>query len=316
MVDSPVAVVGEALVDALQRADGTVRRVPGGSAANTAVALARLGIPTQLSTCLGADADARLLLDHLDDSGVEVVHTTVRRTATAEARVDDDGLPSYDLDVLWRPAPALPHAPRHLHVGSLGAVLRPGSRVVRRLAERASAAGIAVSYDVNLRPAFTGLGSRVVRAVTMLVQLADIVRLSEEDLVHMWPGDPLEESAQTLLNAGAVAVVITRGAEGASWFGRPGRVDVRPVRMDVPAVRVDVPAVPVAAVVDTIGAGDTFTAGMLAGLEQAGALGGGRGALAALDPEAWRDVLELAARCAAVTVGREGADPPYPHELA
>lgn len=309
MVDPPVAIVGEALVDALHRPDGTVRRVPGGSAANTAVALARLGVPTQLSTCLGADADARLLLDHLDGSGVEVVHTTVRRTATAEARVDDDGLPYYDLDVLWRPAPALPHAPRHLHVGSLGAVLRPGSRVVRRLAERASAAGIAVSYDVNLRPAFTGLGSRVVRALTTLFQLADIVRLSEEDLVHMWPGDPLEESAQTLLNAGAVAVVITRGAEGASWFGRPGRGDAR-------AVRVDVPAAPVAAVVDTIGAGDTFTAGMLAGLEQAGALGGGREALAALDPEAWRDVLELAARCAAVTVGREGADPPYPHELA
>ncbi|MDN5895555.1 MAG: PfkB family carbohydrate kinase [Nocardioides sp.] len=134
-----------------------------------------------------------------------------------------------------------------------------------------------------------------------MIGLADVIKLSDEDLGHLWPGVSVPDAAAAMIETGRTAVVVTRGADGSSWFGAQGRVDV---------------AAASGPVGDTIGAGDTFAAGMIAALTEREALGsGGRERLRALGAADWGEVLEVAARAAAVTVSREGADPPYAAEL-
>jgi fructokinase len=154
-----------------------------------------------------------------------------------------------------------------------------------------------VTYDVNARPAVTGSGPDLVRATEDVVALADLVKASDEDLAVLYPEDSLEQAAERLLGLGPTAVVVTRGRHGATWFGAAGRVDA-------PATDVEV--------ADTIGAGDTFGAGIIDALWELDALGGRLVGLAADEVEG---VLRHAARAAAVTVSRPGADPPYRHEL-
>lgn len=295
-------VLGEALVDVVRRADGTVSRRPGGSPANVAVALARLGRPVRLGSCWAPDADGALLAAHLAASGVETAGDplTLTRTATAVAEIGADGSADYAFDIAWRPdAPGEVDA-LVVCVGSLGAVLSPGAevveRAVRRLRERAT-----VVYDLNVRPAITGVGPEVVGRMLMLAGLADVVKASEEDLAALWPRRPALPSAWALLACGPAAVVLTRGADGVTVLGERRE-------LAVPALEAEV--------VDTIGAGDTLGAGLVDGLWSLGVLGGPqRAALRGLDDAAWTRVAAWASRCAAVTVGRAGADPPWRSEL-
>jgi fructokinase len=154
-----------------------------------------------------------------------------------------------------------------------------------------------VSYDVNARPAVTGSGPDVVRAVEDVAALADLVKASDEDLGALYPGDPVEQSVERLLGLGPAAVVVTRGRHGSTWYAAGGRVEA-------PATDADV--------ADTIGAGDTFGAAMIDALWDLDALGG---RLSGLEESEIGGVLRHAARAAAVTVSRPGADPPYRHEL-
>jgi fructokinase len=239
-----------------------------------------------------------VLARHLNQSAVAVAGDpfSLERTATALATIAGDGSASYTFDIDWRlnPPPAL--APLVVHTCSIGAVLSPGAEDVRRLLEvlRPTAT---VSYDVNARPAVTGTGPEVVRAVEEVAALADLVKASDEDLEALYPDDSVEQSVERLLGLGPSAVVVTRGRRGASWYGAAGRVDVYGVEV---------------AVADTIGAGDTFGAATIDALWDLDALGG---RLTGLGDEQVAGVLRHAARAAAVTVSRPGADPPYRHEL-
>jgi fructokinase len=290
-------VVGESLVDVVRRPDATTVEHAGGSAANVAVALARLGRPVQLLTAVGDDERGAALARHLNQSAVGVLGRpqVLARTSTAEAVLAADGSASYGFDIEWR----LPEAPRPspavVHACSIGAVLEPGASGVRRLLEDLRPIAT-VSYDINARPAVTGSGPELVASVEAVVALADIVKASDEDLAVLYPGEP-QRGVDRLLDLGAPAVVLTRGRSGASWFGLDGRVDV-------PAAEVEV--------ADTIGAGDTFGAAVIDGLWELDALGG---RLAELTADEIGSVLRHAARAAAVTVSRPGADPPYRHEL-
>jgi fructokinase len=168
--------------------------------------------------------------------------------------------------------------------------------LLTRLRDRAT-----VSYDVNARPAVTGTGPGVVGRVEQLAAVADLVKASDEDLETLYPGRPHHDSAAALLALGPAAVVVTRGADGALWLDRAGPVEVEPRPVDV---------------ADTIGAGDTFGAALIDALWERDRLGAeGRGDLASLPRAEVAEVLEHAARAAAVTVSRPGADPPYRHEL-
>lgn len=291
-------VVGEALVDVVVDGAGAVVERAGGSAANVAVALARLERPVRFASAWADDAYGALVADHLRGSGVGLAgHPHVlERTASAVARLQADGSARYEFDLDWRlgAVPTEP-APRVVHVCSLGAVLEPGASSAVALVESLRATAT-VSYDVNARPSITGTGPDVVAQVERVVALADLVKLSDEDLASLWPDLEVDAAAARLLDLGASAVVVTRGGSGATWLDARGRVDVASSPVEV---------------ADTIGAGDTFSAALVDGLWERGLLGG----RLAVPQEEVAGLLAHAARAAAVTVSRPGADPPWRGEL-
>ncbi|MCW2832774.1 MAG: Ribokinase [Nocardioides sp.] len=299
-------VVGEALVDVVRTSDGPDRHHPGGSSANAAVALARLGRPVTFLTAFAQDDHGQLLAEHLRDNGVQVGGNPLAldRTATAVATVAESGAASYEFDVEWRPGPlSLPTGtdPVVVVFGSLGAALDPGALDVAALVTEHRAAALVV-FDLNARPQVTGTGPEVVTRAEEMAALADVVKASDEDLDALWPGQEHREVAAGFLARGAGAVIVTRGGEGAAWFTASGEGEV-------PANRTPV--------VDTIGAGDTVTAAVVDALWSFEVVGpGARERLRDLGPTRWTAVLAHAARAAAVTVGRPGADPPRRSELS
>ena len=300
--DRYALVVGESLVD-IVRADGATTTYAGGSAANVAVALARLGRPVRLATAFAGDSHGELVRAHLERSGVALASDpgVVARTSTALAMIGADGAASYDFDLDWRLGGVTPDpVPLVVHTCSLGAVLEPGASDVRalltQLRDRAT-----VTYDINARPAVTGTGPDVVLRVEQVVALADLVKCSDEDLEALYPDRGTVEAAQALLRLGPLAIVVTRGQQGALWLDRAGSVEIGSRRVDV---------------ADTIGAGDTFGAALVDALWARGRLGGDRRIqLAAMDRAEVSEVLEHAAEAPAITVSRPGADPPYRDEL-
>lgn len=295
-----VLVIGESLVDIVVEPDGTDNERPGGSAANVAVALARLGRAVRFVTSYGDDARGRAIAAHLAESGVEhaVDPHALERTSTARATIAEDGSATYVFDLDWRFHPVGEVAPVMVHVCSIGAVLQPGAGDVLTLLEGLRRTAT-ISYDVNARPAITGTGSEVVAQVERVAALAHLVKASDEDLEALFPTLSLQDAARHLLALGPRAVVITRGASGSTWFAATGEVTV-------PAVRAEV--------VDTIGAGDTFSAGLIDALwdQRWDDRRDDRRDDPGLAPE---QALEHAAAAAAVTVSRRGADPPYRHEI-
>jgi len=298
-----VLVVGESLVDIVQTHSGHLHEYAGGSAANVAVALARLGRPVRLATSFAEDRHGEMIAAHLAKAGVTLACDpgAVERTSTARATIGTAGAAEYTFEIDWRLLPVPDDEdPLVAHTCSLGAVLSPGAddvlALLRRLRGRST-----ITYDVNARPAVTGTGPDVVERVERMVDVSDLVKASDEDLEALYPGRSLAESAAALLDRGPAAVVVTRGPDGALWLDRQGPVEIG--SRDV-------------VVADTIGAGDTFGAGLVDALWERGRLGAeGRTALAGLPRDEVAEVLEHAARAAAVTVSRPGADPPYRHEL-
>lgn len=308
-------VIGEALTDVLVGPDGERRGMPGGSPANVALGLGRLGHPVRFATRIGRDSFGTLLRERLEAGGVEFVAGSVddAPTSTATARLDDAGSATYDFDIDWELAAATVRAVRggpaaHLHTGSIAAGLPPGADTVLGLVEGARAAAT-VSYDPNLRPALLGPPERERARVERLVAASDVVKASDEDLSWLYPGvEPAKAAARWAEQGGPALVVLTMGGRGARAWWRRGSVHV---------------AAPVIEVRDTVGAGDAFTSALLAGLLSAGLLGAGEGPRAALaeatdGPAPAAPVLRaltLAARAAALTCTREGADPPTAAEL-
>lgn len=286
-------VIGEALVDIVHAADGTTVEHAGGSAANVAVALARLGRPVRFATAWSDDARGRMLAEHLARAGVELATDPVvlERTATASATIGADGAASYDFDLEWRLGPVEPGQPVAVHVCSIGVVLEPGAGQVLELLGGLRGT-TTISYDVNARPAITGTGPDVVARVERMAAAADLVKASDEDLATLYPTLDVDAAARHLLALGPTAVVVTRGGEGATWVDATRVVEVASLPVEV---------------ADTIGAGDTFGAAVVDALW-------GR-PLDGLSTSEVEEVLAHAARAAAVTVSRLGADPPYRSEL-
>lgn len=298
-------VVGESLVDVVRGRDGSVREHPGGSAANAAVALARLGRPVRFVTAYAHDDHGRILAAHLGDNAVAPGSDpfVLDRTATAMATLAESGAATYEFDIEWRFAPPdLPAdvVPVVVVFGSIGAALDPGASEVAGLLEGHGASALTV-FDLNARPAITGTGAEVVARAEAMGALAAVVKASDEDFDQLWPGRDHADVAAGFLARGSGAVVLTRGEAGLRWFTATGTGDV-------PAVR--------AVVADTIGAGDTVTAAIVDALWGLGAVGpASRDGLRSLRAEDWTSVLEHAGRAAAITVSRPGADPPWRHEL-
>jgi fructokinase len=308
-----VAVAGEAVVDLVAgEPGGAYVAVPGGSPANVAVGLARLGVPVRMVARIGADPLGRTLREHLTRNGVDAAMVVSAREPSSLAVVHHDahGVPSFDLriegtaDWQWTEAEAAAlrlEGVAALHVGSLAMALPPGADVLAGLVRRVRATAT-VSYDPNCRPAVMDGVPGARARVEALLRLADVVKVSDADLEWLRPGGGPEEFAAELLSAGASVVAVTRGASGSVVAARgcPPR--------HVPAYHADV--------VDTTGAGDAYMSAVLAGLHRRGLLGAGRReALRAAGVAALLPVFDEASRAAALTCSRRGADPPTSAEL-
>lgn len=286
-------VIGEALVDVVDRTDGRVEH-PGGSPMNVAVGLARLGVPVRLVCALGDDERGHAVRTHVEASGVTVDATPADRTSTAVATIDGHGAATYEFDLDWRLDPvAVPAGTPLLHTGSIAAVLRPGADDVLR-AVRERSPGTLVSLDPNVRPSITPDRDAVLAALRPLVAEADVVKLSDEDAAWLWPGRSIDAVLDGLLADGVVLAAVTLGGDGCALASPVARGRY---------------AAPTVEVADTIGAGDSFMAGLLAGV-----LDGPTDPRAADEDELGR-LASLALACAAITVGRPGADPPTRAEL-
>lgn len=299
-------VVGEALVDVVLRPGAEPAEHPGGSPANVAIGLGRLGREVGLLTWLAGDAHGDLVREHLAGSGVAVLtgDSAPDRTPVARAHLDGDGVATYEFDLTWD-LPARwdegDGAPVVVHTGSIATVIEPGGEAVARLlADRRDASTL--SYDPNLRPALMGSPEQTLPVFERLVALADVVKVSDEDLAWLHPGVPPVEIARDWLGRGPALVVVTLGGEGALAVTAAGD-----------EVAVTAPPVQVA---DTVGAGDSFMAALIDGLWSADLLGAdARERLRAIDRPTVERVLVRCAQVAAITVSRAGANPPTRAEL-
>jgi fructokinase len=300
-----VLAVGEALVDVVHRADGSVDELPGGSLANVALTLGRLGRDARLVTWIGDDARGTALQGWLGESGVTLApgSTAAERTSVATAHLDAHGAATYDFDLEWQvpPGTAIDAGTLAVHTGSIAAVLEPGAAAVRELVASARSTAT-VTYDPNARPALMGDPADARTRIEALVALADVVKVSDEDLAWLAPASDPVSVARDWLALGPAVVVVTLGGEGAVAVTAAGEQRVAAPRVDV---------------VDTVGAGDSFMGALVDGLWDAGLLGADRReALRAIDGATLAGLLERCVAVAAITVSRAGANPPRRAELS
>jgi fructokinase len=309
-----ITVVGEALVDLIQRRGAdTYHAEPGGSPYNVAIGLARLGIPVSLTAGAGPDQFGQRLRRHAEDNGVELSRwvASQRPTTLAIASVDECGQANYGfyLDATagldWRADDLVASMPDSgvLHVGSIASWYPPAGQAVLALQARAHGAGTClISYDPNVRPALLGSPGAAAVIVEANVALAHVVKASAEDVEWLYPGVSVAQAAARWSLLGPALVIITSGGDGATAYAGGEQILARP-------------AIPVS-VVDTVGAGDAFTAGLLAALSDRGVTSAGRlsdGLRAGvLDLVA---VLDYAITTSGLICERAGADPPTRAEV-
>ena len=302
-----IVVCGEALIDITRLADGSERKTPGGGPFNTARALARLGVPTSFLGRLSTDQDGRQLADllSLDGVGLSLVSVGPEPTTVAHAIIDDHGSAAYRFVTDGTSAPNLTPAmlPAALgpdvaavYVGTLGLVLEPISSTIVELLQREGGRRL-VMVDPNIRQDAIRDPDAAHARLNSAMARSTIVKASEDDVAWLYRDVDLETAAGRMLAAGARLVVITLGRRGALGITAGARVQVR-----APAVEV----------VDTIGAGDTFGAALLAWLTEHDALQPDLD-IGARDLES---ALSFACQAASVTCTRAGADPPPRAEVA
>jgi fructokinase len=303
--------LGEAIIDLVADGDRRFIAHPGGSPLNVAVGLGRLDQPVSLAARLSRDPFGQLFRAHIAESGVDPRHVVdaAEPSTLSVATVDADGVARYDFwtsgtsDWQWTDAElaaVVDDEPDALHTGSLALELEPGaSRIVELLARVGAAGRTTISYDPNVRMARLGPVEAGRAAVERVVALAHLVKVSAEDLAWLYPGEEPVAAATRWTAAGPELVVVTLGPDGAVALGP----DRRAVHRDAPPVQV----------VDTLGAGDAFSSGLLAALAERDALGRGRAGLAGVDLPA---VLDRAILVASLTCARPGADPPTLAEVA
>lgn len=303
MPNTRAVVLGEALVDIVVPVAGSPREIPGGSPANVALTLGRLGRQVELVTWLGTDSRGRIVESHLTESNVVLApgSAAAERTSTAKATLDPQGAASYNFDLDWQlPPVSLDETILIAHSGSIATTLEPGgTQVLETL--RAARSYATITYDPNARPTIMGDAEEAYQRVLELLEIADVVKVSDEDIDWFTAGTPYSQVARHWLSLGVSLVIVTRGGSGAVAFTRQGEWDY--------------PAVPVE-VADTVGAGDSFMGAVIDSLWSLGLLGAAnRSELAAITSQQVEAVMNHARRVSAVTVSRTGANPPWVNEL-
>jgi fructokinase len=305
---------GDALFDVFANPSSSTSSIAldarvGGSPLNVAVALSRLGQSTAFLAKVSTDPFGRRLLAHLESEGVDTDLTvrTSAPTTLAIVALDDKGVPTYSfytggtadrsLEAAELPA-RLPDAVRVVHIGSYSTALEPTASSLEALVTRERGRRF-ISYDPNIRPSIVPDPELWRRRVAALTAQAHLVKASVEDIQFLYPGADVDGVLADWLDRGAGIAVATMGEVGAMAVTKQGitaRVSSRTVK-----------------VVDTVGAGDTFQAALLTWLAEHGRLSPDD--LATLSADDLNALLAFAARAAAITCSRRGADMPRRNEI-
>jgi fructokinase len=301
-----IVIGGEALVDLVDDG-GTPRSVAGGGPFNTAVAFGRLDVPVGFLGTLSRDADGQMLAQRLVASGVDTSFVRWSDAPTPRAVVHRlrDGRNEYTFhlrgtslaDLPPNELPALPQEAWAVHVGTLALAIDPPASAYEALVDR-EAGRRQIILDPNVRPAIFGDVDVYRLRFERLVRLADVVKLSDDDAAWIYPGRPVEDVLKMILDFGPRVVAVTRGENGAVAGSTEGLVDVAGIPVEV---------------VDTVGAGDSFGAALIAALVDEGAFGP-QATRAPGDAVLMRAV-SYAVAASALTCTRTGAVPPSRDEI-
>jgi fructokinase len=290
-------VCGEVLIDILPTGP-----VVGGGPANTAKALARLGHDVHFIDGISSDAYGQAARAELLRDGVnlDLALASDKPTCTATVTLDAaggasyefliDGTATFDFHSSWLPDPYR-FQPQVLHIGTLVTVIEPGASALYDWAMQV-AEFAPIVFDPNIRPSVQPDRDLYEAAIEKWAALSAVIKVSDDDLAWLFPEVSIDDVAKRWINDGVFLVVVTRGANGIVGFTEDGRVEV-------PGVKVDV--------VDTVGAGDTVGAIVVEAMIEHG--------LIELRGDRLQEVLSRAAHAAAITCSRQGAQPPYKHEL-
>lgn len=301
---------GEALIDMLPRltenGENCFQPYPGGAVFNTAIALARLERNSSLFTGLSTDIFGKQLVETLSKSGVSTDLALRNSRPTTLAFVElVNGQASYafnDENTAGRmlaegDLPEIPEGISTLFFGGISLVVEPCATAYEALMMRSNGEKL-IMLDPNIRTSFITDQSAYRARLDRMMSAADIIKLSDEDLNWVLGEGDIESLARQLMALGPRLVCITVGAKGAWGFTKDHSVFVEATKVTAK---------------DTVGAGDTFNAGLLASLDAGGNLTSE--AMDTLSESAVRDAVSMATRAAAITVSREGANPPFLHEL-
>tara|TARA_B110000503_G_scaffold136336_1_gene218482 strand:+ start:1060 stop:1968 length:909 start_codon:yes stop_codon:yes gene_type:complete len=295
-------VCGEVLIDLIPGVDGNRVAHVGGGPANTAKALARLGLDTHFIDGISTDeygvAARRELLD--DEVKLDLALTSEKPTCLATVTLDASGGASYefliggtatfDFSHSWLPDPSR-YKPQVLHIGTLATVIEPGASLLYDWAIQV-AEFAPIVFDPNIRPSVISDRARYQESVEKWAAISSVIKVSDDDMAWLYPDEKYEAIAQRWLSSGATLVVVTRGSQGLIGFTAGSSVEV-------PGVKIEV--------ADTVGAGDTVGAIIVEAMVGKGMLN--------LTGDVLKSTLQRAALAAGITCSRKGAQPPYKHEL-
>jgi fructokinase len=295
-------VCGEVLIDLIP--DGSGERVPhvGGGPANTAKALARLGHDVYFIDGISSDKYGQMSRQELLDDEVKLdlalnsdkptclAIVSLNESGGASYEFEIDGTATFDFSASWLPDPSR-YKPSVLHIGTLVTVIQPAADVLYDWAMQV-AEFAPIVFDPNVRSVVMNDRDKYLAAVERWVAISSVVKVSDDDMAWLYPGQQYADVAKRWINDGAALVVVTRGADGLVGFTAEGSVEV-------PGVKVDV--------ADTVGAGDTVGAIVVEAMIEKGILN--------LTGDTLKALLSRAAIAAGITCSRKGAQPPYKHEL-
>jgi fructokinase len=298
---SQVWVTGEVLIDLIP--DGSERKpIVGGGPANTAKALAKIGIDNQFIDGISSDKYGQVAKDELVASGVKLdyVKYSDKPTCLAIVSLSDSGSASYefvientatfDFTLDWLPNPKT-EQPSLLHIGTLATAIEPGASVLLEWAQ--SVAKVApIVFDPNIRPAVIGDRKQYVMQVERWVSISSAVKVSDDDIRWLYPSLKIEQVVNNWLAKGPSLIVVTYGGRGLAGYRASEKVSVDAVKV---------------VVTDTVGAGDTVGAILVEAIVKDG--------LNTLSGVRLQMMLKRAAKAAAITVSRSGANPPTLKEI-